>query len=218
MKKMIAVIDYGMGNLRSVEKGLQRVGLEARVTRSAREIDDARAVVLPGVGAFRDCMANLDRFDLIGPVRRALASGRPFLGICLGLQVLFAESEEFGHCEGLGFFKGKVVRFPDDLREPDAGPDAPALKVPHMGWNQVTRKKEVAVLRGIPEDAHFYFVHSYHVVPQDPAIIATTTGYGLEFVSSVAQGNVFASQFHPEKSQRHGLALLRNFGDLIDAS
>ena len=215
---MIAVIDYGMGNLRSVEKSLIKVGLDARVTRSPREIDDARGVVLPGVGAFRDCMANLDRFGLIAPVRRALQSGRPFLGICLGLQVLFTESEEFGRCEGLGFFRGKVVRFADDMPDPDAGPGAPALKVPHMGWNQVRRQQEAPILKGIPSDAHFYFVHSYYVAPEDPAIIATTTDYGIEFASSVAAGNVFASQFHPEKSQRHGLALLRNFGDLVDAA
>ena len=215
---MIAVIDYGMGNLRSVEKALIKVGLDARVTRSPREIDDARGVVLPGVGAFRDCMANLDRLGLIAPIRRALASGRPFLGICLGLQVLFAESEEFGRCEGLGFFRGKVVRFADNLPDPDAGPGTPTLKVPHMGWNQVKRQKEVPALQGIPADAHFYFVHSYYVAPEDPAIIATTTDYGIEFVSSVASGNVFASQFHPEKSQRHGLSLLRNFGDLVDAA
>ena len=214
---MIAVIDYGMGNLRSVEKALSQVGLDARVTRSPLEIDDARGVVLPGVGAFRDCMANLDRLGLIGPINRALRSGRPFLGICLGLQVLFTESEEFGRCEGLGFFRGKVVRFPDDLPDPDAA-GGPALKVPHMGWNQVTRKKDVPVLAGIPADAHFYFVHSYYFAPEDPAIIATTTDYGIEFASSVAQGNVFASQFHPEKSQRHGLALLRNFGDQVDAA
>jgi glutamine amidotransferase len=214
---MIAVIDYGMGNLRSVEKALATVGLDARVTRAARDLDDARGVVLPGVGAFRDCMSNLDRLGLIAPIRRALDSGKPFLGICLGLQVLFSESEEFGRCPGLGFFAGRVVRFPDNLPDPDGGPDAPPLKVPHMGWNQVTPQKPVPVLRDIPADAYFYFVHSYYVAPEDPSIVATTTGYGIEFVSSIARDNVFASQFHPEKSQRHGLKLLRNFGETIHA-
>jgi len=212
---MIAVIDYGMGNLRSVQKALERVGQDARITRSAVEIADAAGVVLPGVGAFRDCMHNLDRLGLLGPIRQAIGSGKPFLGICLGLQVLFTVSEEFGVCEGLGVFAGRVVRFPADLPDPAAQTAGARLKVPHMGWNRIEKRSEPAALAGIATGAYFYFVHSYYVQPEDPAIIATTTDYGLEFVSSVARDNLFACQFHPEKSQRVGLELLRNFGGMV---
>jgi glutamine amidotransferase len=190
-----------MGNLRSIHKAFEHVGCEARVTRSPSVIAEASHVVLPGVGAFPDCMRNLDRFGLIGPIHQAIRSGKPFLGICLGLQLLFAESEEFGPHPGLAVLKGRVVRFP-------AGP----LKVPHMGWNRLTRVRPTPLLAGVPEQASFYFVHSYYVVPEDRALAATTTSYGLEFVSSVQQENLFACQFHPEKSQAAGLALLRAFG------
>jgi len=213
---MIAVIDYGMGNLRSVHKGLERVGLDARVTSSKQDVGDAAGVVLPGVGAFKDCMANLDRLGLIGPAKRAIESGKPFLGICLGLQVLFTESEEYGPSPGLGVFAGKVVRFKDGMPDPDGGESAPALKVPHVGWNQVKAKKESPFLRGMDKDSYVYFVHSYYVAPEDPGIVATTTDYGVEFVSSVAKDNLFACQFHPEKSQRVGLGILKNFGEVVN--
>jgi glutamine amidotransferase len=216
---MIAVIDYGMGNLRSVQKGLEKAGLDARITRSAQDIDDAAGVVLPGVGAFRDCMNNLIELELVAPIKKAIASGKPFLGICLGLQVLFTASEEFGECEGLDVFAGRVVRFADDMKDPAAkSDDDPLLKVPHMGWNQVIKKQEPAALRGIPDGSYFYFVHSYHVAPEDKSIVATTTAYGVEFVSAIARDNVFACQFHPEKSQELGLRLLRNFGDMVGRS
>lgn len=202
---MITIIDYGMGNLRSIQNAFARVGREARVTREPSLIADASHVVLPGVGAFPDCMRNLEQFGLIGPIHRAIRSGKPFLGICLGLQLLFTEGEEFGRHPGLAILKGRVVRFPAQDR---------SLKVPHMGWNQLTRKRPLALFNEIPENAYFYFVHSYHAVPEDPGLIATTTHYGIEFVSSIQQENLFACQFHPEKSQAAGLALLRAFGAL----
>jgi glutamine amidotransferase len=197
---MIAIIDYGMGNLRSVSKAFERLGYAAEVTRDPRRIADASHVVLPGVGAFPDCMRNLEEMGLIDPVHRALSSGKPFLGICLGLQLLFTESEEFGLHKGLGWIRGRVVRFPGD-----------GMKVPHMGWNTLEIRKATPMLEGLPTDAMVYFVHSYYVVPEDPGLIATTTDYGQPFASSIATGNVFACQFHPEKSQAVGLRLLRNF-------
>ncbi|HET6465717.1 MAG TPA: imidazole glycerol phosphate synthase subunit HisH [Nitrospiria bacterium] len=197
---MIAVIDYGMGNLRSVSKAFERLGFAVNVTRDPRQIADASHVVLPGVGAFPDCMRNLEEMGLIDPVHRALSSGKPFLGICLGLQLLFTESEEFGLHKGLGWIRGRVVRFPDD-----------GLKIPHMGWNTLEIQKPTPSLQGIPEDAMVYFVHSYYGVPENPAVIATMTEYGQRFASSIAVDNVFACQFHPEKSQSVGLRLLRNF-------
>ena len=197
----LAIVDYGMGNLRSVQKALERVGQAAEVTGDAERIATAPAVVLPGVGAFGACMQNLTRLGLVEPVRAAIAAGRPFLGICLGMQLLFDESEEFGPVRGLGVLPGRVVRFLPD----------PALKVPHMGWNQLRVARRVPQLAGIESGTSVYFVHSYYPVPADPAVIATTTTYGPEFASSVAHENVFACQFHPEKSQRVGLRLLENF-------
>jgi len=197
---MIAIIDYGMGNLRSVSKAFERLGFTVNVTRDPRQIADASHVVLPGVGAFPDCMRNLEEMGLIDPVHRALSSGKPFLGICLGLQLLFTESEEFGLHKVLGWIRGRVVRFPDD-----------GLKVPHMGWNTLEIRKPAPALQDLPADAMVYFVHSYYGVPEDPAVIATTTEYGQRFTSSIAVDNVFACQFHPEKSQAVGLRLLRNF-------
>jgi glutamine amidotransferase len=218
---MIAIIDYGMGNLRSVQKACEAVGRQAVVTRDARVIADASHVVLPGVGAFGDCMANLERYGLIEPVRRAVQSGKPFLGICLGLQLLFTESEEFGHHKGLDLVPGKVRRFPVDLAlaagsgaENGAGQPAPLkLKVPHMGWNGVTVTREAPPLRGIQPGAHLYFVHSYYVEPKDAGVTATTTDYGMSFASSIWRDNVFACQFHPEKSQTVGLQIIRNFAE-----
>jgi imidazole glycerol-phosphate synthase subunit HisH len=204
MGDVIAIIDYGMGNLRSIHKAFEHVGCPARVTRDPSVIADASHVVLPGVGAFPDCMRNLEQFGLITPIDRAVRRGKPFLGICLGLQLLFTEGEEFGRHPGLAILKGRVVRFP-------FGPGG--LKVPHMGWNQLRRATPLPLFRGQAETAHYYFVHSYHVVPEDDGIVATTTTYGIEFVSSVQRENIFACQFHPEKSQAAGLALLRVFGE-----
>jgi glutamine amidotransferase len=205
---MIAVIDYDMGNLRSVQKAFEAVGYRAVVTRDPKTIADAGHVVLPGVGAFGDCMRNLETYGLIDPVLRAIEAGKPFLGICLGLQLLFGESEEFGTHRGLGVMPGKVVRF----SPPAAGGPAPPLKVPHMGWNTVAMRKPSPLLDGVPDGSHLYFVHSYYVVPDDPAVVCTTTDYGGSFASSVARDNIFACQFHPEKSQGVGLRIIRNFG------
>ncbi|HSN05174.1 MAG TPA: imidazole glycerol phosphate synthase subunit HisH [Nitrospira sp.] len=199
---MIAIIAYGMGNLRSVSKAFEAVGHQAVVTRDVAAIKNASHVVLPGVGAFGDCMANLERYALIDAVRATIQSGKPFLGICLGLQLLFTESEEFGPHKGLDIIPGKVRRFAAD----------PALKVPHMGWNQVDVQRPCPLFKGIPNGANWYFVHSYFVDPVDKEIAATTTTYGTPFVSSIWKDNVVACQFHPEKSQVVGLQLIKNFG------
>ncbi len=200
---MIAIVDYGMGNLRSVEKGFKKVGVEAKVTSSVREIDDASGVVLPGVGAFRDCIKNLTDLSLTGAIARAIQKGKPYLGICLGLQVLFSESEEFGRCSGLDILRGKVVRF--QIRE----------KVPHMGWNTVSIVRRPPIFSGIPDNSYFYFVHSFYVVPDDEAVAAGTTDYGVSFTSMIWKDNVFATQFHPEKSQATGLKILAGFGQFV---
>ena len=206
-KKMIAIVDYGMGNLRSVEKGFLKVGVDARIVSDKRSVDDARGVVLPGVGAFRDCMRNLTDADLTGAIIRSIRKGKPFLGICLGLQVLFSESEEFGVCKGLDVFRGKVVRFPES-----------GLKVPHMGWNTVKIGRRPPVFDGIPDDSYFYFVHSFYVAPEDNGIVAGTTEYGSEFTSMVWKDNILATQFHPEKSQETGLKILKGFGEFVRRS
>jgi len=201
----IAIIDYGMGNLRSVQKGLERVGFPAEVTRDASRIEAASGVVLPGVGAFGACMDNLRAYGLADSVRRVINRGTPFLGICLGMQLLFEESEEFGPVRGLGIFPGQVVRFRDHA----------GLQVPHMGWNQIAKRQNPPHLNGIDDGAFVYFVHSYYVVPADPTLTATTTDYGIEFTSAIARDNVFATQYHPEKSQAVGLKILRNFGAYV---
>ncbi len=203
---MIAIIDYGMGNLRSVQKAFETVGHQAVVTRSAQVIRDASHVVLPGVGAFPDCMRNLEHYDLVLPVRQAIQSGKPFLGICLGLQLLFTESDEFGVHKGLDVLPGRVVRFPE------ARMTGRALKVPHMGWNDLVVAREAPPLTGVATGTQVYFVHSYYVVPAEAGVTATTTTYGVPFVSSVWRDNVFACQFHPEKSQAVGLQIIKNFG------
>ncbi len=197
----IAIIDYGMGNLRSVQKGLERVGCKAQVTREPQQIVSARGVVLPGVGAFSACMENLRRFGLVEAIREVVLQRKPFLGICLGFQLLFTESEEFGPQKGLDLFPGKVVGF-----HPQNG-----LKVPHMGWNRIVKKKESPFLQGITDGDYLYFVHSYYVTPADMSVVATTTTYGTSFVSSIATDHLFACQFHPEKSQKIGLRILDNF-------
>lgn len=202
---MIAIIDYGMGNLRSVQKGFEHVGVPAEVTRDPGKIIAARGVVLPGVGAFQACMQNLGHFGLIDPIRDIVRGQKPFLGICLGFQLLFSESEEFGRQQGLGLFPGKVVGFQAYN----------GLKVPHMGWNDIEKKKPSPFLEGIASGDYVYFVHSFYVVPDDPALIATTTDYGGPFVSSIATERLFACQFHPEKSQEIGLRILANFGRFV---
>jgi glutamine amidotransferase len=208
---MIAIIDYGMGNLRSVQKAFEAVGHEAVVTRARRIIDDASHLVLPGVGAFGDCMTNLERYELVEPIRRGIGRGKPFLGICLGLQLLFTESHEFGQHKGLDLVPGTVKRFP--FEPADQSPhELNRLKVPHMGWNSITITQPAPPLAGIQAGAHFYFVHSYYVQPNDPSVTATSTDYGIPFVSSIWRENIFACQFHPEKSQSAGLQLIRNFG------
>ena len=205
---MIAIIDYGMGNLRSVQKGFEAVGAKAIVTSDSKKILSARSVVLPGVGAFKACMDNLEKFDLIDTVKQSVQSGKPFLGICLGLQLLFSQAEEFGSVSGLGILKGKVVGFKDVPNS--VGP----LKIPHMGWNNVEVKTSHPLFDSVPNQSYFYFVHSYYVVPEDRATVATTTNYGIEFVSGIHHENIHAFQFHPEKSQQLGLTVLKNFSRL----
>jgi glutamine amidotransferase len=205
---MIAIIDYGMGNLRSVQKGFECVGHEAVVTRDLRVIDQASHVVLPGVGAFGDCMDNLARFELTDVIHRSIAKGKPFLGICLGYQLLFSESEEFGCHKGLGILAGKVKAIP---RPSDDG--GTSFKIPHMGWNTIQVNTVAPPLRGIVSDSYVYFVHSYYVEPADRALVSTQTEYGIPFASSVWKDNIFATQWHPEKSQAVGLQVLKNFGD-----
>ena len=207
----IGIVDYGMGNLRSVGKALETLGFSVRVSGSAADLSRCRGIVLPGVGAFRDCMENLGRQGLIPFLKDVLLDGRPFLGICLGLQVLFSESEEFGRHEGIGFLAGKVVRFPSGMAADGTSGTVP-LKVPHMGWNRVEFTMDHPALRGVPSGSYFYFVHSYYVRPEDPAVVACRTSYGVEFAAGVGKGNLLAVQFHPEKSQVAGLAVLANFG------
>ncbi len=205
----IGVVDYGMGNLRSVGKALESLGFRTVVSGRAADLARCRGIVLPGVGAFRDCMRNLAGQGLLPFLSDVLADGRPFLGICLGQQVLFTESEEFGRHAGIGFFPGRVVRFPEAMREKGA-----PLKVPHMGWNRVDFAAAHPALQGVPSGSWFYFVHSYYVVPDDPGVVVGRTSYGVDFASAVGRGNVIAVQFHPEKSQAAGLAVLSNFGRL----
>jgi glutamine amidotransferase len=204
---MIAIIDYDIGNLRSVQKALEHVGADARLITTPQELARADKVVLPGVAAFGDAIEELRSMGLVDPLRKAVAEGMPFLGFCLGLQLLFETSGENGRHTGLGILPGKVVRF--DFSSADLA--GHRLSVPHMGWNQFKIRRPCAMLDGIDEGAFVYFAHSYHVVPADETVIATTTAYGLEFVSSVWKDNIFATQFHPEKSQAVGLRLLENF-------
>jgi glutamine amidotransferase len=200
---MIAVIDYGRGNLGSVENALGRLGMRAVVTEDPRVIEDARALVLPGDGAFHDAMANLQARGLLEPIRTALDEGRPFLGICLGYQLLFTESEEFGQGKGLDVLSGVVRRFPG------------GLKVPHMGWNSVEHTGDLAIFDGVPSGAHFYFVHSYYPTTRETSLATATCTYGVTFPAAVGRGSLFATQFHPEKSQRWGLRLLENFAAFV---
>ena len=200
---MIAVIDYGMGNLRSVEKALQVAGARTKVTSDPKDLKKAEKIVFPGVGSFGDAMRELKKLGLIAPLKDAIAEGKPFLGLCLGLQLLFEKSEEAPGVKGLGVLKGEVKRF-----------RLKGLKVPHMGWNTIGCKVQGArrkVLKGIPNDAYMYFVHSYYAKPADKKVILTTTDYGIKFASGICKDNVYALQFHPEKSQALGLKILKNF-------
>jgi len=202
---MIAVVDYGMGNIRSVSKALEYVGAQIKITQSPEDIKKAKAIVLPGVGAFRDCMQNLTNLGVLSTVKEEILKGKPYFGICLGMQILFTESEEFGLCKGLDIFKGRVVRFslPKEY------------KIPHMGWNTVRFKRKSKLLEEIPDSSYFYFVHSYYVVPEDSNVVAGVTDYGIDFTSMIIYENIFATQFHPEKSQKMGLKLLENFLKLV---
>jgi glutamine amidotransferase len=201
---MIIVVDYGMGNLRSVQKGFEKVGETAVISRDQKQIREADKLVLPGVGAFPQCMKNLVDLNLVDPIKEFIVSGRPFLGICLGLQLLFDESEEFGGHEGLKIVPGKVLQFER----------TPGLKIPHMGWNQVSFNNDVPIFKGIPNGSYFYFVHSFYVDPENAGDSAAESEYGIRFTCAVRRDNLFAVQFHPEKSQDLGLTILKNFGSL----
>jgi glutamine amidotransferase len=200
---VIALIDYGSGNLRSVQKALQWVGAGVRVVTGPEGLKDARAAVLPGVGAFDDCIDALRRQELLESVRQFTESGRPFLGICVGYQALFEGSDEFNSCAaGLGLFQGRVVRFEEK----------PGVKIPQIGWNQIeVTLPDCPLYRGVPSGSHVYFVHSFHPEPADSGVVATFTDYHGRFASSIWRDNVYATQFHPEKSQRVGLQILKNF-------
>ncbi|MFN3476351.1 MAG: imidazole glycerol phosphate synthase subunit HisH [Candidatus Methylomirabilales bacterium] len=211
---MIAIIDSGIANLRSVQKGFERVGYEAKVVEDPVALKDARGVVLPGVGAFADGIAKLKEAGFIEPLLQAIEAGKPVLGICLGLHFLFSESEEFGVHRGLDLIKGRVRRFPDQPLAISHQPSAPILKIPHMGWNRIRITRPAPLFEGIPDGSFFYFVHSYYVEPEDEGVVAATTEYGIRFASVIWQENLFATQFHPEKSQALGLKLLENFGRL----
>ncbi len=200
---MIAIVDYGRGNLGSVEKAFARVGMDALVTQDPRAVAEAEAVVLPGDGAFHDAMLSLERLALLAPLRGALEGGRPFLGICLGYQLLFSESEEFGQGKGLDLIPGVVRRFPK------------GFKVPHMGWNQVQHSGDLAIFDGIPSGAYFYFVHSYYPELLDGTLKVATCTYAVTFPAAIGKGPLFATQFHPEKSQRWGLKLIENFAAFV---
>jgi glutamine amidotransferase len=200
----ITIVDYGMANLRSVQKAFEKLGHAAEITSDPSRVAEAVKLVLPGVGAFRDAIARLHEAGLAQPICDHVRAGKPFLGICLGLQLLFTTSHEDGEYQGLDLFPGEVVRFAD----------VPGLKVPHMGWNQLRVRRPAPHLRDLPDSPAVYFVHSYYVVPKDPRLVATETDYATPFASTVWHENVFATQFHPEKSQRVGLGILHNFATL----
>jgi len=197
---MIGIVDYGMGNLESVRKAFEKVGFNSKWVRKPSDLSGCERIVLPGVGAFGRAMENLRQRRLIEPLQSVVEQGCPFLGICLGLQLLFEQSNEHGNHAGLGWVSGKVRRFSE------------ALRVPHIGWNTVSQPRASVLFEGIPNDAHFYFVQSYYVVPDNSAIVVGETDYGADFASAIELGNVFGVQFHPEKSQQAGLELLANFG------
>jgi glutamine amidotransferase len=206
---MIGIIDYGMGNLRSVQKAFERCRADARIITTPAQISESDKIVLPGVGAFADAIAHLRERRLVDSILASIKQQKPFLGICLGLQMLFDVSYEDGEHRGLGVIPGRVVRFDWTDR-----PEAAALKIPHMGWNQVHWRRPCPLLDGLTSGEWFYFVHSYYVVPQDPSVICGRCDYGLEFAAMIWKDNIVATQFHPEKSQRAGLKIIENFAGL----
>lgn len=207
---MITIIDYEMGNLRSVEKAFEKLGFAARVSANPDDLLATDKIVLPGVGAFRDCIANLRGGGFVAPLLQHVEAGRPLLGICVGMQMLFDESEEFGRHNGLGLIPGKVIRFPTGMQE-----DGERLKIPHMGWNTIQIKQAAPIFQGTAEDSYVYFVHSYYCRADNPADVAASCRYGeIEFAAAIWRDNLMATQFHPEKSQHVGLNILKNFGEL----
>lgn len=201
---MIAIIDYGAGNLQSVKKALDFIGAESVITDDPETINACDKILLPGVGSFGDAMASMQAKNLVETVKQNALSGKPFLGICLGLQLLFKESEESPGVKGLGIFKGKIRKFPADM----------GLKIPHIGWNSLEIKQKDTIFKDIPENSYVYFVHSYYLEAEEPDTIATVTNYGIDFHSAVGKGNIFATQFHPEKSGDIGLQILKNFASM----
>jgi glutamine amidotransferase len=201
---MIAIIDYDAGNIRSVEKALSYLGEKTVVSRDPDILKSVDKVILPGVGSFGQAMENLHRYELVPVIRDMIENGKPFLGICLGLQLLFESSEESPGAEGLGILKGKILKIPS----------SPGLKIPHMGWNSLQLQNNGRLFRNIPQDTYVYFVHSYYLQAQEPEIVKAVTGYGTEIHASVEKDNVFACQFHPEKSGKYGLEILKNFAEL----
>ena len=229
---MLAIVDYGRGNLRSVQNGFGRIGVAAQVSGDPETIAKADGVVFPGVGAFRDCMENLAARGLDEALHQVIGDGKPVLAICVGMQALLSESEEFGTTPGLDIVAGRVRRFPqpaphnspcDGTSQRQSAPLEPAapiaarqrLKVPHMGWNQLHLHRSCPLLDGLPERVYTYFVHSYYAIPAEPAVVVASTDYGVEFASVLWRDNLYATQFHPEKSQRWGLRILRNFAQLL---
>lgn len=203
---MIAVVDYGAGNLRSVVNAISKLGYQPKITSRPSELFDAQAIILPGVGAAADTMQSLNKMGLTGPIQQLIAEGRPFFGVCIGLQILFDGTEEGGWHECLGVLPGRVRRLP-------AG-----LKIPHMGWNQVKQRLSHPIFEGIPDEANFYFVHSYYADPEDKSLVAAETDYGIPICSVIARGNLIATQFHPEKSGESGLKMYDNFIKLAGAA
>lgn len=201
---MIGIIDYDAGNIRSVEKALSYLGEKTVVSRNPETLKNADKVILPGVGSFGQAMENLHRYELVPVIRDMIEDGKPFLGICLGLQLLFESSEESPGAEGLGILKGEILKIPS----------SPGLKIPHMGWNSLQLQNNGRLFRNIPQDTYVYFVHSYYLQAQEPEIVKAVTGYGTEIHASVEKDNVFACQFHPEKSGKYGLEILKNFAEL----
>lgn len=201
---MIGIIDYGRGNLRSVEKVLEKLNFQAKILTSPEQMKEAKGIILPGVGAFGDAMSSLNQGNWIAPLQKYVQEGKPFLGICLGMQLLFEVGEEHGAYTGLGFLRGRVVKFP-------AG-----LKIPHMGWNTLKIVFPNRLCENIPDEAYYYFVHSYYVQPEEKACIAGTSEYGMEFPALVGKDNVWGAQFHPEKSSPWGLVMLDNFGKWVN--
>lgn len=201
---MIVIIDYDAGNIKSVEKALQKLGADVVITKDANTILNADKVILPGVGAFGDAMSNLKKYNLVSVIKQVIEKGIPFLGICLGLQLLFDRSDETPGVEGLGILKGEVLRIPENGE----------LKIPHMGWNSLHLQNDGRLFQGLSEEAYVYFVHSYYLKAEEPEIVKATAEYGVTIHASVEKGNVFACQFHPEKSSDVGLQILKNFVEI----